>query len=170
MVDVYTAYIPSRRPAAKRVRAGEGGSDSNRDAGSDRTLTLLHELRRHLRGRSVRTVERVKSLLDESNDDIDDDTPIIVKVQRAGPVDDDDYDVGGDDVGGDHGSDRPGYVDNQPNAAHLLAQQKPDALEHHSQSNFSAPLLSELFLKVRSTQNIQPAAVFGSDSDNDADG
>lgn len=188
MVDVYTGYIPSRRPAAKRVRSVEGCSDSNRDTDNDRALTLLHELRRHLRGRSVHTVERVKALLD---DDIDDDTPVAVKLRRAEPlntVDAVDVDIGDDGPG------RSGYVDNQPNAAQLLShvdesiskyddqhlsqrslfsftQQKPDAIDAHAQSNINAaqPLLSELFLKVRSAQNMQAAAVFGSDSDNDAE-
>ena len=115
MVDVYTGYIPSRRPAAKRVRSVEGCSDSNRDTDNDRALTLLHELRRHLRGRSVHTVERVKALLD---DDFDDDTPVAVKLRRAEPlntVDAVDVDIGDDGPG------RSGYVDNQPNAAQLLS-------------------------------------------------
>ena len=43
-------------------------------------------------------------------------------------------------------------------------------LERHPPVNgIAQPLLSELFSKVRSAQNVPAAAVFGSDSDNDSD-
>ena len=79
-------------------------------------------------------------------------------------------------LGDDVPSDKE-IVDNQDDnqlleRSDLVSSSPPpkNILERHPPVNgIAQPLLSELFSKVRSAQNVPAAAVFGSDSDNDSE-
>lgn len=160
MVDVYTTYIPNRHPDAKRTRKSEGSAGS---VNNDHTLNLLHELRRHLRDRGVRTVERVRAQLGDA-DDIDGGGPGDEENDTA-PHNQDDLLSHIDEVKSDN------QLLVQSNISSYSPQARNNAVELHPPLNnmIAQPLLSELFSKVRSAQNVQAAAVFGSDSDIDSD-
>jgi len=149
VVDVYTTYIPNRYPNAKRTRKSDGGAGS---VNNDHTLNLLHELRRHLRDRGVCTVERVRAQLGDvpSDKEIDIAVDVSARLPLADSQDDD-------------------QLLEQSDLASSSPPPKSILERHPPVNGIAQPLLSELFSKVRSAQNVPAAAVFGSDSDNDSD-